>query len=211
MNISTIESGRVGAFFGMPRAPCISIAPVRSETFSATRINRTLREGEIVNVTLPAADAYFVMVYLEAAVYADVQEDGRSTVPKSYATGSVCLVDLCQGVAISLRSSLHSLALVIPKPLLLEVEAIRTAEGGRVPDPPRLVCRRAEADPVIASIAAVLLPLFERDDPASSALLRHLATAICAHLLHNFSAKPDHWEKNLTSQENKTGRSNDDC
>ncbi|MTH62424.1 hypothetical protein [Paracoccus litorisediminis] len=142
-------------------------------------------------MTLPPRDAYFLMIYLENGLHADIDANGGSTEPRHYGVGAVCLVDLRAGVAIRLHCSLHSLAVVIPKALLSEVEAIRSAGAGRLSVPPRLVCRRGEADPVIASIASVLLSLFERADTSSTTMFRHLATAICAHLLHNFSAPPD--------------------
>ena len=210
MDLSASQPGCVGWFFGLPRAPCISSVPVGSATFTATWINRSLREGETANVTLPPRDAYFLMIYLEDGLHADIDANGRSTEPRHYGVGAVCLVDLRAGVAIRLHCSLHSLAVVIPKALLSEVEAIRSAGAGRLPGLPRLVCRRGEADPVIASIASVLLSLFERADASSTTMLRHLATAICAHLLHNFSAPPDPVAKAADDGTTFTGPADDD-
>jgi hypothetical protein len=189
MSLSAPETASVGSLFGVPHAPCIATVPVCLATFTAARIRRTIRDGEIVNVMLPAADAYFLMIYLDAVVHADIQADGTSANPRGYDSNTVCLVDLRGGVSIDLHSSLHSVAIVLPKPLLVEVEAMN-ATGPPQP-PSRLVCRRGEADPVIANLAAVLLPLFDRHHASSTSLFRHLATAICAHLLHNFSERED--------------------
>ncbi|MCZ0963842.1 hypothetical protein [Paracoccus benzoatiresistens] len=208
MNVSASETGCMGSLCGVPRAPCISTVPVRSAAFTATRISRNVRDGEVVKVTLPATDAYFLMVYLDAAVHADLNGDEAPQQPRRFESDTVCLVDLCAGASIALHSTLRSIAVVLPKPLLAEVEGIHAIGCRPMAGPPRLVCRRGEADPVIANIAGVLLPLFDRDEASSASLFRHIATAICAHLLHNFSERPDPSAKDGAAGTIETGGSN---
>ncbi|WP_292443559.1 hypothetical protein [Mesorhizobium sp.] len=134
-------------------------------------------------MSLPAADAHFLMLYLESAAHADILSDGSHTKVRDYPAGSVCLVDLSAGAAIRLYSRLHSLSFVLPRRLLAEVSQ-HSSNG-----PTDLRCLRGAFDPVLSSLSAALLPLFWKRG-GSDALLRHLALAICAHLLHEHGDGP---------------------
>ncbi len=50
----------------------------------------------------------------------------------------------------------------------------------------RLRCTRGTIDTVLLNIGTALLPLFDPSQFHPPELLRHVATAICAHLLHDY-------------------------
>lgn len=176
----------MGLYFGTPEAPCLTTVPIRSATFSVTSIRKDVAEGEMADVRLPPADAYFLMLYLDDVDHADIHADGTCTPVHRYERGAICLVDLEDGAAIRLHSRLTSLAFVLPKALFEEAAALPPGAGTN-----RLVCRRGKPDGVLANLGTALLALL-RGGGASSppALLRHMAVAICAHLLHQYGQTP---------------------
>lgn len=181
MTSSGKELGCVSLYFGTPEAPSLTTVPIVSASFSVTSICKTLAPGEISDVRLPAADAYFLMLYLEDADHADIREDGSCKPVRHYARGTVCLVDLEDGAAIRLHSPLRSLAFVLPKALFEEAASL--PPGTRTS---RLACRRGWPDDVLANLGTALLALLGGGSGGPPALLRHMAVAICAHLLHQY-------------------------
>lgn len=167
----------VGRFFGLPHAPCLKTIPVGSAQFAVTKIFQSFAEETVV--TIPPTDAYFLMLYLRAAVHADIQHDGSRTSPRNYPAGSVCLVDLSPGASIALQSELTSLAFLLPRQLLNEIAEMAS---GDVSSRPRI--RRGEIDPTIENLGVALLPFFEEQQDSRQPVLKHIAVAICAHLLH---------------------------
>lgn len=175
------EIGWVGLCFESPEAPCLTTVPIKSAAFSVTRIRKELAAQNALRVDLPACEAYFLMLYLKDARHCDIRPDGSQTQARRYGRGSVCLVDLQKGASIELQSSLHALAFVLPKALFNEV-----AEMSCTTKLHRLRCRRGEPDVVLGNLGIALMPLFETDSLSAPALLQHMATAVCAHLLHDY-------------------------
>lgn len=181
----------VGLYFGTPEAPSLTTVPIRAAGFSVTSICKEFEPGGANDVPLPAADAYFLMLYLEDAAHADIRPDGSATPVRHYERGSICLVDLADGARIRLASRLRALAFVLPKALFDEAAALSPGMASR-----RLVCRRGEPDSVLGNLGTALLALLgSRAEPSPPALLRHVAVAICAHLLHQYGEKPAVWDR----------------
>lgn len=179
MNSSPQKLKFVGACFGVPEAPCLTVVPIKSAEFSVTKVTRTVAERQVAAVRLPACEAYFLMLYLEDALHCDVLSDGSRTPVRAYSRGSACLVDLRHGAEIELHSSLHSLAIALPRAIFDEV-----AEMEPRGLPQRLRCRRGEPDPVLSNLGMALLAFLQNGAVSPPAVLRHMATAVCAHLLH---------------------------
>lgn len=120
------------------------------------------------------------MLYLEDAFHCDILFNGGRTPVRRFERGSVCLVDLSAGASIALHAELRSLAFLLPKALIQEVKELSHAcpEG-------QLRCRRGEADPVLSNLGGIILNLFDGEAEASEAILRHLAIAVCAHLVED--------------------------
>lgn len=120
-----------------------------------------------------------MMLYLADTVHGDVEDCERFLEPKLYQQNSVCLIDIRKGASIVLHSNLHALAFELPRALFAETIALTGTDVAR-----DLRCRRGEADEVIANLGSALLPLFDYANTFHPALLQHIATALCAHLLH---------------------------
>lgn len=175
------EIGWVGLSFGVPEAPCLSTIPIKSAAFSVTRIRRQLAVGEEAKAELPACDAYLLLLYLHEAHHSDVGPNGALTHIRRYGRGAICLVDLRKGASITLRSSLNALAFVLPRALFNEVAEMSSATKLH-----RLHWRAGEPDVVLSNLGVALLPLFETTGLLTPLLLQHMATAVCAHLLHDY-------------------------
>ena len=184
-DLMTHAGDHIGRCFGVSCAPCLVTVPVKRAVFSVTRLSRQVSRGVPVPVRLPRSDAYFLMLYLDDVSHCDIRQDGSVTQASLYPRGSICLVDLKEGVSIMLRSRLDSLAFIIPYDLFDELGDISPDFGAC-----GLRCRRGKTDAVIGHIGAALLPLFERGEFSSSATLRHMAIALCAHLLHDYGQVP---------------------
>lgn len=180
------DLGEVGRYFGLAGAPCLTTFPVKGAAFTVTWLKRSLSRDVPVAVRLPADDAYFVMLYLDDVRHCDIRADGSLTPARLYPKGSICLVDLKDGVSIMLQSHLNSLAFVVPYDLFDELGALMADLTAC-----SLQCRRGIADAMIDHMGKALLPLFGRKDHVASATLRHMAIAMCTHLLHGYGCLPE--------------------
>ncbi|MDK4718719.1 AraC family transcriptional regulator [Rhizobium sp. CNPSo 3968] len=120
------------------------------------------------------------MVYTKEAHHCDILPDGTRTLPRKFARGSVCLVDLSEQASIVLYANLHSVTFFLPKTLIREVGEL-SSTSPKI----QLRCRRGERDPVLSNLTDVILCLFERETGSREALLKHLAIAICSHLIED--------------------------
>lgn len=181
------ELSCVGLCFGTPEAPCLTTVPIRSATFSVTSICKDLNAGEARDIRLPACSAYFLMLYLDDVEHADIRQDGTCAPVRRYERGSICLVDLDEGAAIRQHSRLDVLAFVLPKTLFDEAASLSSGMKIR-----RLACRRGKPDSVLNNLGTALLALLGGGRQATPpALLRHMAVAVCAHLLHHYGETHD--------------------
>lgn len=171
----------VGLYFGVPEAPCLVTAPAGRAAFSVTRICQQVGPDHPFVVLLPPRDCYYLMLYLRDTAHCDVLPDGTRLPEREYSSGSVCLVDLHDGAAVELRRDLDALGFMLPRSLFEEL-----ANQSSVTRLHRLQCTRGQPDLVLGHLGAALLPLFTRHDDFTPALLRHMAAAVCAHLLHEY-------------------------
>lgn len=158
-------------------------APIGKARFSVSRLHCEVAPGEARVLTIPAQDAYFVMLYLADVAHCDVLHDGSSTETRLYPQGSICLVHLAGGAVIRLSSTLDSLGFIVPKALFEELDQIApgTSDG-------RLECRRGESDAVIANLGTAFLAMFDRGQAPLPVTFKHMAIALCGHLLHRYGA-----------------------
>ncbi|WP_429818143.1 helix-turn-helix domain-containing protein [Ensifer sp. B1-9] len=171
----------IGAHFGEPKARSLMVRPVRDARFSVTRLQCRLDGALSRVVSLPADDAYFLMFYFKDVMHCDVVAGESDSEIRRYRQGSICLVDLVQGASIRLVSDLDSLAFHLPRALFREV-----SEFSHAPAATGLRCRRGEIDDVMHNLALALLPLLAESENEPGPVLRHIAVAICAHLLHSY-------------------------
>jgi len=180
LSLAYLELNTLGPYFGLPEAASLKTVPVRSSSICVTRIAKDVTDGERPIVCLPVCDAYFLMVYTKEAHHCDILPDGTRTLPRRFERGSVCLVDLSEGASIVLHADLHSTTFFLPKALIQEV-----GELSRASPTIQLRCRRGERDPVLSNLTDVVLSLFDRRTASWESLLKHLAIAICSHLIED--------------------------
>jgi AraC-like DNA-binding protein len=171
----------VGQHFGSPNAPVIRAIPLQLAGVSVTRINRTVTPGELAEVSIPPSDSYFLMLYLEHTRHADIGPDGGHADVRSYAAGTICLIDLRQGASVALHANLSSLGFMLPVTLFKEVCCLSRARAFR-----HLKCARSHFDPVINSLGMSLAALFAYPQQAASAVLEPIAVAVCEHLMNGY-------------------------
>lgn len=177
-----IEEMNVGRLFGIPAAPEFSVQPIDRAVCSITRLQRqvpNIEEGS--PVTIPAQDAYFLMLYLQDASHCDLLSDGTKTAVKSYSRGAICLVDLREGASIELHSDLDAISFVLPCELFDELSTFHRTKSFC-----GLTCVRAMPDMTMTNIGMAIVPFFGEVTKGMHSL-DHIAVAICAHLLHNYS------------------------
>ncbi|NLS18830.1 helix-turn-helix transcriptional regulator [Rhizobium sp. P40RR-XXII] len=180
MSLDNLELKTLGPYFGLPEAASLNAVPVRSSSICVTRIAKDVADGERPIVSLPVCDAYFLMVYTKEAHHCDILPDGTRTLPRRFERGSVCLVDLSEGASVVLYADLHSATFLLPRTLIQEVVEL----SGTSPRP-ELRCRRGERDQVLSNLTDVILSLFDRQNASWEVLLKHLAIAICSHLIQD--------------------------
>ncbi len=184
--------GPVGDYFGAPGAPYAEVLPVGDFSFSATRIVRHSEIDGRREVKLPKSACYFLMLYLADASHSDINPDGSLETERIYRAGTLCLVDLENGAAIHLHTALDAIAIAISKGLLLEVSRMPNA-----PAASSLRSKRAMDDPTMESLGLSLRAQVESGKASESKSFKHLAIAICAHLLQNYgqwaSSRPSYF------------------
>ena len=181
LRVATDFALGVGPYFGLAAAnfQCFDVG--EDAVFSATRLVWRRGGAQPLTVTLPAAQSYFVMVYLSGAKHCDLLVNGTETPLRYYPSGSICLVDLEKGAAIRLHSDLDALAFCIPH-VFFSGNGFFDELAFGLP----LRCVRGQADPLISHIAAALTPTLDSGAAFSASVMRPIAVAIGAHLLQRY-------------------------
>lgn len=177
-------SDRILKGFGADAASELVIRPLRDARLTVLKFE--CADGEDAHrVNLQREDAFLVMLYLIDVEHADVLPDQNLTPLRKYAEGSICLVDLRDGAAISIRGRFEVMAIHIPAPHLTEL----TQEAGEPEIVSFTTCRGMD-DPVVRNIGAALMPMFDMPDEVRDTLLPHIGLALLAHLAHRYGRSP---------------------
>ena len=176
---------RLGRYFELPSAPALVMRPTSCEPFAVTRI-RCMPDQLGMKQEIPAEDAFVVTLHLVGMRHHELWVRGRPAVVRSYARGAISIVDLRDEVASYLGSPLDALKFYVPRAWVNGV-----ADAAGVIRVSELSCLPGLVDPVLGHLGAAVLPLLDNPRFASSAVLEHLALAICAHLVHRFGKNTD--------------------
>lgn len=126
---------------------------------------------------LPADDAFVVSVELARAGGRRFFQGSAQTQVGLLEPGAVHIADLAERPSAYVCSPFHSVLFRLPR-AAMDAFARETGE----PPIAALHCTPGATDPVLAGIAAALLPSLERPAQACRLFLDHMALALCAHL-----------------------------
>jgi AraC-like DNA-binding protein len=181
---SLAAGDRIAASFRVEAARALAIRPLREAQLSVVHLAHDYENGDDP-VYLPPDDAFLVMLYLVDVDHCDVLPDVPPAPLKRYAKGSICLINLNSGAAISVRGRFEVLAFHIPSAHLGEL-----AEEAGEPRIDNLVTCRGVDDAVIRDLGAALMPMFDMPDEVRDTLLPHVGLAFNAHLAHRYGRSP---------------------
>jgi AraC-like DNA-binding protein len=177
-------SDRIASGFHVEAARALAVRPLRNARLSIVHLVCDYEDGS-APVILPPDDAFLVMLYLIDVDHFDIWPDRPPAPLKRYPQGSICLIDLKDGAAISVRGCFEALAFHVPHAHLAEL-----ADEAGEPRIDDLVTCRGIDDPVIRDLGAALMPMFEMPDEVRDILLPHVGLAFNAHLAHRYGRSP---------------------
>ena len=173
----------LGRCFGLRNAPALCVELAGRSTFAATLLRCDSARAGVMN-EIPAQDVYLAALHLTAVDNHETWLAGRLAAARGYEPGALQILDLREGAAVRLAGPWEALSLYLPRSL---VRAVSSRNGEAVE---HLACEPGVADPVLAHLGAAVIALLARQPP-SRALLRRVAMATCAHLVHAHGVAPD--------------------
>jgi len=177
-------SEKIAACFGIADARALLIRPLRNATLAVVHLCH-FYDDEKPPIVLPADDAFLLMLYLIDVEHCDVWPDRAPAALKTYPKGSICLISLKDGAAISIRGRFEALAFHMPRTHLAEL-----ALEAREPLVDHLETCRGTDDPVIRNLGAALMPMFDMPDEVRDTLLPHVGLALNVHIAHRYGHSP---------------------
>ncbi|UWU17388.1 AraC family transcriptional regulator (plasmid) [Rhizobium sullae] len=184
MSEALATNERIAACFGIEAARALAIRPLREARLSVVHLDHVYEEGGHP-VFLPADDAFLIMLYLVNVDHSDIWPDRPPAPCKRYPKGSICLIGLKDGAAISIRGRFEALAFHIPSSHFAEL-----AEDAGEPRVDDLATCRGIDDQVIRNIGGALMPMFDMPDEVRDTLLPHIGLALSAHVAHRYGRSP---------------------
>jgi len=130
---------------------------------------------------LPAEDAFVVSVELARAGSRRIFQGNAQTYLGLLERGAVHIADLAERPSAYVCSPFHSVLFRLPRATMDDF----ARENGSLAIG-SLDCTPGVTDPVLAGIAAALLPALERPAETSRLFLDHMALALCAHLASTY-------------------------
>lgn len=154
--------------------------PLRAAELAVTHLARIYGEDSRP-VVLPAEDAFLVVLYLTDADHCDLWPDRPPLPVKRYSKGSICVISLKHGAAISIRGAFEALAFHIPNAHFAEL----ADDAGEPLIDDLVICRGIE-DHIVRNIGAALMPLFDTPEEVRDRLLIHVGLAFNTHIAHRY-------------------------
>jgi hypothetical protein len=165
--------------FGLAGAPALVTQLAPGATFAVTRLDCPRAQAGRRHA-IPIEDAFLVTLHLRAARRLELWLRGQPVPLRPMRPGSMLILDLRGDVVLRLGGTWDVLGFYVPRALLgvigLGAVGALASEGGVI-------------DPVLGHLGAAALGLLERPRRPTAAVLRHLATATCAHLVHRYGAR----------------------
>ncbi|WP_162759224.1 hypothetical protein [Rhizobium cremeum] len=177
MATASAVTDKMGEWFRVGDAPTLVVRPLREAEMTIIHVCREYPLSG-PSVVIPAEDAFLLVLYLRDTEHSDIFQDRPPAPFRIYPKGSICLINLAAGAAISVRGQFEALAIHLPRKHLAEL-----AEQTEAPSVDDLAVCRGRDDPTVRDIGAALLPLIGQRDVDRS-LVAHIALALNAHIVH---------------------------
>ncbi|GGF04728.1 hypothetical protein GCM10011611_07660 [Aliidongia dinghuensis] len=171
---------RLGRYFGLDAAPSLVTSGPRRRRFAVTRLCCG-RDQLGLKQTIPAEDAFIVILHLAAIGHLELWRHGHPVSAGTYAPGSISIANLMDDFAVSIGGPLDCLSFYMPRPLF---DALADEAGA--PRLEALQCAPGHEDPIIEQIGAALLPLLASPETVAPGFLEHIALATTVHVAHTY-------------------------
>jgi AraC family transcriptional regulator len=165
---------------GLDDAPSLATRSLRRSRIAATRISCGSRQ---IGMTpqVPAEDTFIVAMYLTRLPQHELWSRGRPLIAQGYAANSLRIVNLRGEFSARIIHPHETLNFHIPRDAL---DAF--TDDAERPRMSNITCAPGIVDPVLAHLAATLLPSFARPHEASSLFVDYVTLAVCAHLADTY-------------------------
>jgi len=174
----------VARSLGLQDAPSLTSRALRKSAIAATRISCGERQLGMTP-QIPPEDSFIVALYLSRLPYHELWSGGRPLFLQGYAANAMRIVNLTGEFSARITHPHESMNFHIPRTAL---DAF-TDDAGR-PRIANLACTPGIVDPVLAHLAAALLPAFERPQEANTLFVDHVTLAVCAYLAEKYGDGP---------------------
>lgn len=174
------ERYRVSTYFAADNLLSSATVPFNSANVEIELFHCELAESDNRIVNLPATPAFLMLLYLEDTHHCDII-DGVNGPVRTFAEGSICLVNIASGASICLHSALKTISFLLPHDVMREIGArVHLSEN------PAFLCPRGEPDLVMHHIGRAFIDLVTPGTHQETMLLKHLVAAIGVHLLAQY-------------------------
>jgi hypothetical protein len=170
-------ASNIGKWFQASGTRTLVTRPILEAEMTMAYVARDYAEHDPA-VEIPADDAFLIVLYLTDVEHSDIWENRPPSPLKVYPKGSICLINLVEGAAISVRGQFEALVIHLPRKHLSEL-ADQTGD----PCVDDLAVCRGKDDPTVRDIGAALVPLIGQEKVDHS-LVAHIALALNAHIAH---------------------------
>jgi AraC family transcriptional regulator len=167
--------------FGLTGLPMLRTRPLCQ---SQVAISRLPIGPEQIGMTprIPPEDTFIVAMYLTDVPHHELWSHGRCVLRQGYVASSVRIVNLSGEYSAHVTCPHETLVLYVPRLALDDF----TDEAG-TPRVSGFNYSPGHVDPVMAHLAAALLPSFQRPNQASQLFIDHLTVAMLTHLCSHYA------------------------
>jgi AraC family transcriptional regulator len=161
-------------------APSLVTRTLRNAQIAATRISCGCGHVGMMR-PIPPEDTFVAALFLTDTKRHELWSRGHAVIAQGYAANSMRIVNLDAEFSSNVVCPHEALSFYIPRTALDEYTD--KAAGPRIAN---LACAPGTIDPVMAQLAAALLPAFDQPDQAAPLFVDHVMLAITAHIAQRY-------------------------
>lgn len=174
-----LNGERLAHHFGVRAASTLATTRPRTSPLVMTRLQGVPRRG--TTEPLRPEPAFSILLQLRPLDHHDLEVGGRRTYSGAVPAGAVSVVSLSDLPRSAMSGTFDALQFYVPENLLDDV-----AEEEGFKRPTDLSWPRARPDPVLVSLAELLLPAVEAPDRARAMFVEHLTLAVLSHVTQSY-------------------------